>query len=839
MTTDDETKHLFEPFRRLADTIPHVVWITQLHPEKVIYVSPSFEQIWGRSPQELYDDPRLWTAVIHDEDRASVEAEFVRWITGTERHCQKLEYRVVQPSGALRWINDYGVVTFDENGKAIRVSGVCTDITELKLAEREHLAHLRFFESLDRVNQAIQGTDDLEQMMGDVLTQLLDLFDCERAWLLAWGELERGTARVVERARPGYESGAEPTSLPASVQQLAASGAAAGVERFGGDQARPLPASLPEALSVHAAICSQLRPRTGSSYALELHRCRSARPFGDEDERLFREIGRRLTDAIGTLWTIRSLRESEARLEAAQRQAHLGYWSVDLATELVTGSAETYRIYGMEPGPRPMPLHELESLVHPVDLELARNLARSAMTTSGSYVVDHRVIRPSSELRYVHTEGHVVRDADGRPIGLFGTTQDITERKRAEQLFAAQHAVTKLLAEAATPEEAAPRVLEAVCETLLWDIGVLWQLDPQTDALRAKDVWCRPTVHAPAFIAQTLELGAAPATGAAVFDQPWFVSDLAKEQETPRGSVAAFEGLHAAFGFSVQLSGGLWASFEFVSQELRERDPELLATMATLGSQLGQFVERRRAEAALGHAREQLARVTRVASLGELTASIAHEVNQPLTGIVANAHAALRWLGREPPDVTEAVDALSRLARDGKRAGEVVTRLRTLVRQGEATRKLNIDVNQIVRDTLPLIRSELQQNDVQITLRLDDTLSPVFADRVQIQQVVINLLMNAVEAMSSVRDAPRELRIHSTSDGRGYVQVTITDSGVGVPAADEAQIFNAFFTTKPRGMGMGLAISRSIVEEHGGRLTLVPAEAHGSSFRFTLPRSPA
>jgi PAS domain S-box-containing protein len=831
LTASGDTRHLFEPFRRLADSVPHVVWITQLHPEKVIYVSPSFEQIWGRSPQELYADPRLWTQAIHADDRAAVEAEFVRWITGNDRRCQKLEYRVVQPSGALRWITDYGVVTFDENGEAIRVSGVCTDITELKLAEHEHLAHLKFFENLDRVNQAIQGTDDLEHMMGDVLTQLLDIFDSDRAGLVATSDVEPAAARVLERTRQGYAGG-----VHAGTGALRF-GAAAGVQRYGGHLDRPLPDDLPAGLRVQTMICSPLLPRAGSSYTLQLQRCRSPRGFSDEEERLFREIGRRLADAIGTLSTFRSLRESEARLEAAQRQAHLGYWSVDLQTQLVTWSAETYRICGMEPRPRPMRLDELKSLVHSGDLRSVGDAARRAMTTSGSYVVDHRVLRPNSELRYVHTEGHVVRDSDGEPIGLFGTAQDITERKRAEQLFAAQHAVTKLLAESTSPEDAAPRVLQAIGETLLWDLGVLWQQDPHTCTLRASDVWSTPAVSAPAFVASTRAADATPSSGATAPSRaPWFVSDLALETSTPRGRAAAQDGLHAAFGFSVQLQAEIWAVFEFVSKEVREPDAELLATMATLGSQLGQFVERRRAESALQHARDQLARVTRVASLGELTASIAHEVNQPLTGIVANAHAALRWLAREPPDLCEATEALQRLARDGKRAGEVVTRLRTLLRQGEATRKLAVDVNQIVRETLPLIRSELQQHDVRTSLALEESLPHVFADRVQIQQVVINLLLNAVEAMSALGTAPRELSVTSADDRTGSIQITVTDSGVGVRPEDREEIFSAFFTTKPRGMGMGLAISRSIVEDHGGRLTLLESKTRGSSFRFSLPR---
>ncbi len=813
--------HLFDPLRRLADSVPHVVWITQLHPERVIYVSPSFESIWGRAPQELYDDPRLWTACIHPEDRARVEEAFVGWITGSSRQCQKLEYRVLQPSGAQRWVTDHGVVTFDEQGRAIRVSGVSTDITELKLAERDHLAHLWFFESLDRVNQAFQATE-LEPMLEGVLEQLLHIFECDEAWAALKGSPPSAAARVIRRGRRSAPRTRE-EQVPRALLDL--SDRSNDVLCLGEGHEQPMPGGARD----QRAMCYRLRPKAGSPCTLGLYR---ERPFREEEQQLLREIGRRLADAMTTLWTFRSMRESEARLEAAQRQAHLGYWSLDLATLQVTWSAETYRICGMEPG-GPLPFTELEGVVHPQDWERVTQIARRSLLGSDGCAFEHRVLRPTSELRYVHTEGHVVRDADGKAISLFGTAQDITERKRAEQLFAAQHAVTKLLAEMGTPEEAAPRILQAICETLSWDVGILWQPDAAGKALRSAEVWAVPGVQFAPFVAASPSFG----EGRAESDHaPWFEPNVAA-QEGERAGAASRAGLHSAFGFSVQHAGGVWGSLEFVSREARRSDPELLATMGTIGSQIGQFVERRKAEVALLQARDQLAHVTRVASLGELTASIAHEVNQPLTGIIANAHAAQRWLSREPPELAEVSESLQRLARDGKRAGEVVSRLRALVRQGEHTRKERVDVNQVIRETLPLVRREVQENEVAVRLELQEELPAALADRVQLQQVVLNLIMNALEAMSRLGDGPRELRIGSACHALQGVRVSVSDTGPGVAVAHQARVFDAFFTTKPQGMGMGLAISRSIVEDHLGRLTLESAAGRGSVFQFTLPRA--
>jgi C4-dicarboxylate-specific signal transduction histidine kinase len=167
-----------------------------------------------------------------------------------------------------------------------------------------------------------------------------------------------------------------------------------------------------------------------------------------------------------------------------------------------------------------------------------------------------------------------------------------------------------------------------------------------------------------------------------------------------------------------------------------------------------------------------------------------------------------------------------------------VGRLRRLVRQGEETRKTRLDVSQVVRETLPLVRSEVQQNEVAIVLDLAEGLAPAFADRVQLQQVLLNLIMNALEAMVAVHDRPRELVLRTAAHEHGHLAISVADTGVGVEPSQAARIFEAFFTTKTHGMGMGLAISRSIVEDHGGRLALISRPGAGSAFQFTLPAAP-
>jgi len=245
------------------------------------------------------------------------------------------------------------------------------------------------------------------------------------------------------------------------------------------------------------------------------------------------------------------------------------------------------------------------------------------------------------------------------------------------------------------------------------------------------------------------------------------------------------------------------------------------------------ITERKRADEALHKTQAELAHVTRVATLGELTASIAHEVNQPLAAIVTNGNACLRWLAGDSPNLDEARETARRIIRDGNRAGDVIGRIRTLLRK-TGTEKELLDMNQAVREVVALAEGEVRRNGVALRTELTGDLPPILGDRVELEQVVLNLIMNAIEAMSAIGDRPRELVVRTQSGEVDQVCVTVQDSGIGLDPQSMGRIFDAFYTTKSQGMGMGLAISRSIVENHGGQLWAVPNEGPGATFQFTL-----
>ena len=256
--------------------------------------------------------------------------------------------------------------------------------------------------------------------------------------------------------------------------------------------------------------------------------------------------------------------------------------------------------------------------------------------------------------------------------------------------------------------------------------------------------------------------------------------------------------------------------------------------LAGLVANLEDIGERKRAEESLRRARLELAHVTRLTALGELAASIAHEINQPLTAIVTDASASLNWLAKPVPDLVMVREALGGILADGHRAGAVIHRIRQLATKTEAHLD-SLDLNGVIQEVVALVRGEIHLHQASLRAALAPALPAVLGDRVQLQQVLINLVRNGLEAMEAIDDRQREILIRSSTDGNGRVVVAVEDAGLGFDPAVAERLFDAFFTTKPFGMGMGLSISRALIESHGGRLWGAPNPSHGATFQFALP----
>jgi PAS domain S-box-containing protein len=251
-------------------------------------------------------------------------------------------------------------------------------------------------------------------------------------------------------------------------------------------------------------------------------------------------------------------------------------------------------------------------------------------------------------------------------------------------------------------------------------------------------------------------------------------------------------------------------------------------------AELLDLTERNRAQQALVEMQAELAHVARMSTMGELAASIAHDINQPLAAVVANGSACLRWLGAKPPNVEEARQAIERVVKEGTRAGEIMSGIRALLKKAPAN-KLPVDVNEAIAEVVALMRAEAQRRRVKLDMRLSPDVPSIRADRAQLQQVLLNLVLNGLEATGAASEGPRELVVSSETDASNGVLVSVRDTGVGFDDASAGRLFDAFYTTKEGGMGMGLAISRSIIEAHRGRIWAAPNSPRGAVFRFTVP----
>jgi len=268
-----------------------------------------------------------------------------------------------------------------------------------------------------------------------------------------------------------------------------------------------------------------------------------------------------------------------------------------------------------------------------------------------------------------------------------------------------------------------------------------------------------------------------------------------------------------------------------LESKVRQRTFELASANDKLRTEMN---EHQRAEEALQKAQAELAHVSRLMTLGELTASISHEVNQPIAAVVTNGQVCLRLLALETPRPDDVRTTVERIVRDANRASEVIQRIRALAKRSEP-QMLSLDINDVIREATLLVQREVLSHGVSLRTELSSALPHVLGDRVQLQQVVINLLMNGVEAMASITDRPREIIIRSQLHEEGQVLVAVLDSGIGIDSNTAEKLFTAFFTTKPSGMGIGLSISRSIIRAHGGKLWVSPNANHGAAFQFTVP----
>jgi PAS domain S-box-containing protein len=618
------------------------------------------------------------------------------------------------------------------------------------------------------------------------------------------------------------------------------------------------------------------------------------------------------------------LEESKARLEEAQRVAHIGHYEWNLIANRVTWSDELYRIYGLRPQEGPIDMAMVGEMIHRDDRERVFRAAEEAVRSAVHTEAEHRVVRPDGEVRIVQGLGTVKRDATGRAYEMFGTVQDITDRKRAEealkrsQLYLSEGQRLAHMGSWAfnaagfdywssglfqvhglDPRGKPPTVEEYLdlvhpedrdfMERQVHKMSVEHRDFDFTKRIVRSDGQIRHVRCAGVPLTDGGTFKGFIGTGIDVTEQELLTQELRRERAylaeaqslTHAGSWACnfrtgeifhlsdealriygfdpsqgpipFERLYKAThpedepALRGKFYGAIQARMDYDLEYRIVRPDGAIRTLRSLGHhnpshEIGEYIgitmditERKRAEeerARLRQLEADLAHINRVNMMGELATALAHEIKQPIAASITSANALLRWLAHDPPDLERARAAAVRIEQDNNRAADVINSLRSFYRTGTPAEREIVDVKEIVGEMTVLLRVEADRHSVKIHPELEADTPKILANRVQLQQVFINLMLNAIEAM---KDTGGELTIRSRRNTEGRLIVSIIDTGVGLPAGRSEQIFDPFHTTKPQGTGMGLTITRSIVESYGGRVWATVNQDTGATFHFTLP----
>lgn len=447
------------------------------------------------------------------------------------------------------------------------------------------------------------------------------------------------------------------------------------------------------------------------------------------------------------------------------------------------------------------PIEELDNwatngITHPDDLQICIDSFMAAIATGEPYDYETRFLRHDGTWRWFQLRGLPLRNTDGQIIRWYGLLTDIDDRKRTEESLRRSEA---FLADAQRLSKTGSFSLKLGTDAVTWSAETyrIFDVDPST-RVTLRTILSRLDQDSRARVQRVLERAR---EGKGDFD----------------------------YDITLVMPDKSMKKVRVLAHSERNKDGEHELTGA-----VQDVTESRQAEETLNQVRSELAYVTRVTSLGVLTASIAHEVNQPLAGIVTNASTCLRVLATEPPNMEVAKDTARRMIRDANRAADVIVRLRALFSRKPPTIE-PIDMNEIASEVIALALSDLQRARVSVATEFGDGLPRVAGTRVQLQQVIMNLLRNAIEALAGIAERPKRITIKTQADTGGQVLVSVSDEGVGFGSQNMARIFDAFYTTKPDGMGIGLSVSRSIVENHNGRLWAKANQGHGATVAFTIP----
>jgi two-component system sensor kinase FixL len=776
-----ETQALKDQLRLVIDTIPALVW-SVLPDGSVDFLNQRWLEYTGLSLEDGLGQG--WQAAIHPEDRARFVDEWRAALAAGEP--LEAETRLRRADGESRWFLLRAVPLRDEKGNIVKWYGTSTDIEDRKQAEEIRTAQARQAGVRADVSAALSKPAHSGEILRGSAEAIVRHLDAAfaRIWTLNKEknmlELQASAGMYTHLDGPHsrIQVGKQKIGLIAQEKKPHLTNDVLNDPRVS-DKAW----AQNEGMVSFAGYPLIVQDRVVGVMAMFARQRLSAATLDT-----LASVADSIAQGIERKQTEEKIRQSEAYLAEAQRLSHTGSFGLSVSNGEIFWSEETFRIFERDRAVKPT-LELVLQRVHPEDIALVQQTLDRASHDGKDFDFENRFLMPDGSVKYVHVVAHAVKDESGK-LEFVGAVMDITERKQAEEVLREQ-----------------ARLLDLTHDTVfvrdLNDVITYWNRGAEELYGWTREETVGKVSHQ---LTQT------------IFPAP--LEEI--NAELLRTGRWDGELVHTKRDGTQVIVASRWSM-------QRDERGRLVGTLETNND----ITERKRAEEALRKARTELAHVTRVMTMGELTASIAHEINQPLSGIVTNASACRRWLAGATPNLDEARDAVVRILRDGNRASDVITRIRALVRKADEE-KDQLDMNHAIQEVAALTQGEVGRNRVALRMELAADVPPVLGDRVQLQQVILNLVMNGVEAMASVADRPRELLIRSRQHESDRVLVAVQDSGIGIDGENLEKIFNSFYTTKSQGMGMGLAISRSIIENHGGFLWAIPNDGPGTTFQFTL-----
>ena len=733
---------------------------------------------------------------VHHEDVQALEAHLAR-VFASDAEEFTVTYRFVLPGGVLRHLETTGRVLRDDAGRALRIFGTIQDVTSHYAAEEARLAQVRFLESLDAVNRAIQSASDPEHLQHAVLDALLSAFDADRAWLATRQDGEwRLMATACRPEFPGALKGHVIDGLEALYRLATEAG---GPMRAGEGGDVPVPSATRDRFGVRAVVGVALTPPGHGPYVLALHYCRAGHAWSTVEERLLEEVGRRLSDALTVSLTHQALQRSERRLAEAQHLTRLGYWERDFASDHFLMSTEAFDILGIPDSARTLTPAALERLsrerVHPDDRAAVSRASAASIASATPFVMEYRIVHPDGEVRHVRSLSRPSGGPSQSSTRWFGTIQDITDQRRAERAARENLALLRAVFDGTTDGISVKnlegrflmvnRALADLRDTTVDDLVGTRDVHDGRESLSSAELAVLTTGEPHASELTTVVAGAQRTLHVVTF--PY----------------------HDASGAPIGLVS--------VSRDTTERR----------------------------HLEQELRQAQKMDAIGRLAGGIAHNFNNILTVILGYAEAIAVGLPAGDPNH----EAVEQIVKGAERAAAVTHQLLTFSRT-QPVRPRVVDVAAALATLHALLRPIVAE-DIDVTVHVEDDLGAVVMDPTEFEQAITNLVVNASDAMPG----GGRLRIEAVNatveadDAPGllapgaYVEVRVWDSGRGMDEATRGRIFEPFFTTKPAeagtGTGLGLSMVYGFVTQLGGHVDVTTRPGSGSLFRLLLPRSAA